>query len=68
MYNVYIMSGYVVVSQQGSFGRDPLGGEDTQSGTSHHDSCELGRSEHLGAAFLYLRNLMIGFSVNNMSF
>ena len=28
--------------------RDPLGGEETQSGTSHHDSRELGRSEHFG--------------------
>ena len=46
MYNVYIMSGYVFVSHQGSYCRDPLGGEETQSGTSHHDSFELGRSEH----------------------
>ena len=48
MYNVYIMSGYVVVSHQGSYRRDPLGGEETQPGTSHHDSRELGRSENFG--------------------
>jgi hypothetical protein len=29
--------------------RDPMGGEETQSGTSHHDNRELGRSEHFGA-------------------
>ena len=43
MYNSYIMSGYVIVSHQGSYGRGPLGGEETQSGTRHHDSRELGR-------------------------
>jgi hypothetical protein len=48
MYNIYIMSGHVIVSHQGSYGRDPLGGEETQSGTRHHDSRELGRSEHFG--------------------
>ena len=48
MYNVYIMSGYVNVSHKGSFGRNPLG-EETPSRTSHHDSRELGRSEHFGA-------------------
>jgi hypothetical protein len=45
MYNVYIMSGYVIVSHQGSYVRDPLGGEETQSGTRHHDSRVLGREE-----------------------
>lgn len=29
--------------------RDPMEGEETQSGTSQHDSRELGRSEHSGA-------------------
>lgn len=28
---------------------DPMGGEETQSGTSQHDSRELGRSEQFGA-------------------
>jgi hypothetical protein len=44
---VYIVSGYVIVRHQGSYGRDPLG-EETQSGTNHHDSLELGRSEEFG--------------------
>ena len=43
MFNVYIMSGYVIVSHQGS------SEEKRQSGTSHHDSREWGRSEHFGA-------------------
>jgi hypothetical protein len=29
MYNVYIMLEYVIVSHQGSYERDPLGGEET---------------------------------------
>jgi hypothetical protein len=28
--------------------RDPMGGEETQAGTSHHDSRELGRCEQFG--------------------
>ena len=50
MYNVYIMSGYVIVSHQASYGWDPLGWEETKSGTNHHVSLELGRSEHFEVA------------------